>query len=578
MHRALILAAVLLLAQGQVPAPVGGDMSNTTVKATGGTTARTLATRFPEVTAQDFSLTAGGGTADDTAAVQAAFNSGQPVFLIPGVYSVTCLTVPQGLTLRGANPATTQIKQRAGSTCSTLTGTGVGYVSISNLTINANHTGLHGVMVDHAGATVGFNWRIANTIIQGTTDACIWMSANTDTVISGNTLTDCGIGGVTLTTSASRFAVTDNNITLVNGPGVIFSVGIDGSIKGNTIQNSGPNGDCITGYAPANLRVAISGNSCLNSNNHGIHVGGTQLSITGNNIYSPTLNGIFVRATDNGGSTGNIVASNQVTIVGNNIYNPVTSNQSGIYTEDVNDGTITGNSIVNAKQFGINLTLNSGTVVSGNILTTGLGPGIYLRGSTNTMVSGNLVRGFAGDAYRSDQDTSNDTGAGTVQSTQNTFVGNASIGNFRDYIEAGASANNYYAFNNSSGATNGASPQITFGAGSIWNGTAASSSDLQLATAGGKQVLIKDAAATANYIQLGGSASGIPPSIKAAGDANRNLSVTGAGTGFVNTGVGVTTLAAITGGTVTMNALPTTCTAQPSKSVAAISGVLNLCP
>ena len=55
MHRALILAAALLLAAAQVPAPVGGDMSNTTVKATGGTTAIKQADRAAErINVKDF--------------------------------------------------------------------------------------------------------------------------------------------------------------------------------------------------------------------------------------------------------------------------------------------------------------------------------------------------------------------------------------------------------------------------------------------------------------------------------------------------------------------------------------------
>jgi len=48
MHRSLILATALalpMLAQAQPPAPVGGDMSNTTTKATGGSAARKLADR-----------------------------------------------------------------------------------------------------------------------------------------------------------------------------------------------------------------------------------------------------------------------------------------------------------------------------------------------------------------------------------------------------------------------------------------------------------------------------------------------------------------------------------------------------
>jgi parallel beta-helix repeat protein len=580
MYRALILLAAVLLAQGQVPAPVGGDMSNTTVKATNGTTARTLATRFPEVTAQDFSLAAGGGTADDTAAVQAAFNSGQPVFLIPGTYSVTCLTVPTGLTLRGAGSARTAIVQRSGSTCATLTGTGATDVSISGVTIDAASNGLDAILSNPTGA----RWRVLNNVIKNATSDCVYIKAGVDTAVSGNTIVGCGGHGITFTTSANQFAVTDNNISSVGGAGVIFSVGTDGSIKGNNIQNNGPNGDCITGYHMSNLRIAISGNSCLSQSNNGIHVGGTQITITGNNVYSPALTGIFVRATDTGGTgTNNVKTSNQVTVTGNNVYNTTTANQIGIFLGAVNNGTITGNVVVGATQNGIMISLSNYLTVTGNNVGASTGNGIDLRGTVNSIIAGNLVNGVTADAFRAEADTSNNTGAGTVNSTGNTITGNVSIGNNRDYIEV-ANQTNYWAWNNAAGATGGTSPVLSIQAGSIWNGTASGSSDMQLATLGGVQVRIKDTAATVNVLQLGGSATTVNPLITiypTTGDASRNLGLTpkGAGANYViaNTGLAATA-AALFQGSVTMSALPTTCTAQPSKSVASISGVLNLCP
>ena len=580
MHRVSMLAWLLLasVTPGWAQTLGAGDLSAGSVKVTGSTTARTLATRFPEVTAQDFNLTAGGGTADDTAAVQAAFNSGEPVFLIPGTYSVTCLAVPSGLTLRGAGPSLTKIVQRAGSSCATLTGTGAADVSISGVTVNANNNGTSAI----AATSSSVRWHVFNNSLLNATQDCLRFQSGQDAMASGNYITGCGQHGITWASSASRFAATDNSILSVGGAGIIFSVRLDGSIKGNSIQNVGPSGDCITGYGAANLRIAISGNSCLTALNNGIHAGGTQLSIVGNNVYSPALYGVFVRATTTGSNLDPVAASTQVTVSANNVYNTTTANMIGIMMEDVTSGTVTGNTVKQATQHGIALVLSTNVVATGNHVSNSTGNGIEFRGTLNSIISGNLVTGVTGDAYRSDPDTSNDTGAGTVNTTGNTLVGNSSIGNGRDYIEAGAgTTSNYYAFNTSAGATGGTSPVITILAGSIWNGTAAGANDLQLATAGGKQVLVKDAAATINYVQLGGAATGGNPLVKAqGGDANRGLSIAGQGTAgvFVTPSPLVSAGAATLQNTLTATGLPTTCTAQPTKTVAAISGVLNLCP
>jgi hypothetical protein len=54
----------------------------------------------------------GNGVADDTAAIQAAINGGDAVFLPPGVYLVSGLTLPSYTSLRGAGTGQTIIKQK----------------------------------------------------------------------------------------------------------------------------------------------------------------------------------------------------------------------------------------------------------------------------------------------------------------------------------------------------------------------------------------------------------------------------------------------------------------------------------
>jgi len=80
MHRAVVLALALLLlplaARAQIPAPVGGDMSNTTVKATGSSAPRKLGERAAEVI-NPLDYGAAGVPVDQTGATdtQAAFQA-----------------------------------------------------------------------------------------------------------------------------------------------------------------------------------------------------------------------------------------------------------------------------------------------------------------------------------------------------------------------------------------------------------------------------------------------------------------------------------------------------------------------
>ena len=66
-----------------------GAISNTNVTATGSTTARTLANRFADVVnVKDFGAV-GDGVTDDTAAIQAALNTGKSVHISYGTYKTT---------------------------------------------------------------------------------------------------------------------------------------------------------------------------------------------------------------------------------------------------------------------------------------------------------------------------------------------------------------------------------------------------------------------------------------------------------------------------------------------------------
>lgn len=95
---------------GTISGTISGNASSATALATGSTTARTLANRFADVVnVKDFGAI-GNGVADDTAAIQAALNSGKAIVFLPeGNYKITApLVISENVTLEGTlQPMTT---------------------------------------------------------------------------------------------------------------------------------------------------------------------------------------------------------------------------------------------------------------------------------------------------------------------------------------------------------------------------------------------------------------------------------------------------------------------------------------
>lgn len=513
-----------------VQSPCPANASGCGVTATGSTTAVALKDWFTHLIGASFGAT-GDGTTNDTTALQALLNSGKPVFLKAGTYSVTCLTVPSGLRLSGAGPAVTIIKSRAGSACPTMDADTATDVEISGVTIDANHE------VDYAifSETSSDRWRIQNTTIKNADLDCIRIRSSSDLVISGNTITGCTQHGITVTTNATRFSIANNTITSVGGAGIIFSVGIDGSIHGNHMDTVGNSGECVTGYSESNLRVTISNNSCTASANNGIHVGGTSISVIGNQINGMQLSCIFMGAVD--AATNTVWApSYYYNIQGNNCAGTAAANQIGVFIRYAFNGTVTGNTVTGATQSGIGLTLSDNNVVSANNIKSTTGNGVVLRGSKNNSVSGNYVNASSADGYRTEQDTSNATGGGTVTATGNFLTGNFSIANQRDYIDGTGGSSNTYQINYATGATSGTSPNIVMGASSPWVGTVNTATGaFQIGTPGGPQILVKDIASATNYIAFTGGGVGAAPKIEGLGsDSNRDLNIIAKGTGVVS--------------------------------------------
>ena len=103
-----------------------GTNLNAPVTPTGTTTARTLANLFGDiVSVKDFGAV-GDGATDDTAAMQAAHNSGKLIYYPAGYYNFTSISMTHGGGIVGDGP---QLTQFFVNTASSTTGNSISYVS-----------------------------------------------------------------------------------------------------------------------------------------------------------------------------------------------------------------------------------------------------------------------------------------------------------------------------------------------------------------------------------------------------------------------------------------------------------------
>lgn len=370
---------------------------------------------------------------DDTTLINSLLSTGVTVELKAGqIYKTTGIIIPTKgiLYVNGA----TIIALSGTTNVITFTQTGTDMAIIGPGVIDCSTFASYGVFGE--GSSFDnikvLNLRVKTPLLDG-----IRLRQGSNVQIDGNIIQTPGQHGITATTSLTDFSIDNNIVEDPAGAGVIFSVGLRGSICGNKVFSPGLNGDGITGYHVSNADITISNNIITDAANHGVHVGGTRLVIDGNVINgAPANNGIFIGATDTG-SSGGVNQPSTDCVISNNTVN---GSLIGVSLRDTSDSSVEGNTVRGSSNHQILLTTSNDNTISDNKLVSGGASGIVLRGSLDNIVSDNSTRSHVADGYRTEAD-------GATNSTHNKFSDNKSRADNRGFVEGTGSDSNLFSDN-----------------------------------------------------------------------------------------------------------------------------------
>lgn len=334
------------------------------------------------------------------AILDAASDNNQPIFLPPGVYHVSNITLPARVRLTGVPGA------------SRLVYTGNGHFLISE---NGQHTEFNGIVVDGANrgldAYAGAALRISNCArvaidncqIIGSLENGLQIersSGRIDRSVISGAAGECGIYAV----ENRNFSITGNEVSACSNGGILvhrWQEGEDGTlVTGNRVFNianrnggTGQWGNGINVFRAhsvmvANNHVADCALSAIRSNS------GSNVQITANQCLRSGETAIYSEFEFNGA----VIASNVVdgAAIGVSIAN---------FMQGGRMASVTGNLIRNLKnrlpykgdgQFrGIGISAEAETAITGNVIENSegfgmsLGWGPYLR---NVVASNNVIR------------------------------------------------------------------------------------------------------------------------------------------------------------------------------------------
>lgn len=253
---------------------------------------------------------------------------------------------------------------------------GVKNLALENCEIR--NSARHGLYAEHCGG------RVTDCSISGAADAGLFAVESEGLSITGNSIADCGNGGILVhrwEAGEDNTIVSGNRVTHIrardggtgeNGNGINIFRAAGVIVSGNHVS------DCAFSAIRANAatNVQISGNQCLRSGETAIYSEfGFQGAIVSENLIDGAANGILIVNFNEGG---------RLSTVSGNIVRNLT--EKGPYIHD-------------GAGFGFGIAVEADTVVSGNVIENApkwglmLGWGPYLR---DVVANGNVVRKAGG--------------------------------------------------------------------------------------------------------------------------------------------------------------------------------------
>lgn len=357
--------------------------------------------------------------------LQSASDRDAPIFLAPGMYVISNITLPRRVRLTGVPGATRLVYGGDGHL---LLAENSEHVELSGLVIDGANRWLadrvqglfHGRNLRHlvidnceiagsgknAVVLEACSGRIERSVMSGAADAAVYSVEARQMQITGNRISDCGNGGILVHRwQAARDAtiVTGNRIERIqarNGGTGQFGNGINVFRAGDVIVSNNNISACAFSAIRSNggNNIQITGNNCSDLGETAIYSEFIfEGAVIGNNIVDGAANGISLVNFDKGGRmavcSGNLVRNLRTT----GPY-PADAPGFGVGISVEADSSVTGNVIEGAPLYGINIgwgRFMRNVVASGNVIRDA-GEGIavsVVEGTGSAVISDNVIAG-----------------------------------------------------------------------------------------------------------------------------------------------------------------------------------------
>lgn len=378
-----------------------------------------------------------GAIDDQSQALQSAIDKakagGQPLFLPPGRYEVSNLSIPSRLKIIGIPGETRLVYTGGGHLLQARDAHGIGldglvldganralaghasglahFLGVSDLTVT--NTEIVGSAVN-ALALEGVSGRIAGSRFSGARKAGVWSVTAKGLSIIDNVVTDCGDGGILVHRwegGEDRTIVSRNRIERIgarsggagqNGNGINIFRADNVTVADNQI------GDCAFAAVRSNAgsNVQITGNQCLRSGETAIRSEfGTEGAVISNNVVDGASTGISITSFDRGGRmtavTGNVVRN-----LRNGAQFPDQMGLDfGIGIAIQADAAVTGNIVEGAPTLGLLMGWGPSlrnVVATGNVIRASrIGIGVsVVEGAGDVVIAANVLSDLAEGAIR----------------------------------------------------------------------------------------------------------------------------------------------------------------------------------